>query len=367
VAPNAGTVLHFFNWTELQKMIRKAIYSVLLFTLVWSCAKEPVETVFFHLNTEKGVFISCEGNFMYGNASLSFYNPENKRVQNQLFYARNNAPLGDVAQSLTLFENTLFVVVNNSGKIYAIDPETAEFKGVISGLTSPRYIHIVSDSKAYISDLYAHHITIFNPVTYEITGQIVLPEEHTLEQMVQVGKYVYSNSWSYDEYLLKIDTETDKIVDKLKVPYQPKNLAVDKNEKIWILSGGDVDGILGESQQPALTRIDPLTFTIEQIYSFEEESQPSGLELNTSSDTLYFINNGIFKMSINQKNLPDSSFISAENELFYSLGVNPKNNEIYVSDAIDYTQNAIIYRYSKQGMLIDSFLVDINPSDFLFR
>ncbi|HKI90073.1 MAG TPA: hypothetical protein VKA38_13675, partial [Draconibacterium sp.] len=68
-----------------------------------------------------------------------------------------------------------------------------------------------------------------------------------------------------------------------------------------------------------------------------------------------------------QKSLPDSSFISMENKLFYSLGVNPENNEIYVSDAIDYTQNAVIYRYSQQGILIDSFLVDINPSDFLFR
>ncbi len=159
---------------------------------------------------------------MYGNASLSFYNPENKTVQNQLFYARNNAPLGDVAQSLALFENTLFVVVNNSGKIYAIDSETAEFKGVISGLTSPRSIHVVSDTKAYISDLYAHHITIFNPVTFEITGQIDLPENRTSEQMVQVGKYVFVSSWSFDKYLLVIDTETDKMIGEIKVPYQPK-------------------------------------------------------------------------------------------------------------------------------------------------
>lgn len=348
-------------------MIRKIPHIILLILFVWSCSKEPVETVFFHLNTEKGVFISCEGNFMYGNASLSFYNPDNKSVQNQLFYARNNAPLGDVAQSLTLFGNTLFVVVNNSGKIYAIDPESGDFKGVISGLISPRNIHIVSENKAYVSDLYAHHITIFNPVTFKIIGQIDLTENHTSEQMVQVGQYVYTTSWSYSEYLLKIDTETDEMIDELKVPYQPNNLVVDKNEKIWILSNGDVEGIAGELLQPALTRIDPLTFTVEQVYRFKEDSKPSGLEINDTRDTLYFINNGIYKMNISQKSLSDSAFISAENKLFYSLGVNQENNEIYVSDAIDYTQNAIIYRYSQMGMLIDSFLVDINPSDFLFR
>jgi len=348
-------------------MIRKTIHIIFLTLLVWSCTDEPVQTVFFHLNTEKGVFIACEGNFMYGNASLSFYNPENKTVQNQLFYARNNAPLGDVAQSLMLFKNTLFVVVNNSGKIYAIDPETAEFKGVISGLTSPRYIHVVSDSKAYVSDLYAHHITIFNPVTLEITGQIDLSENRTSEQMVQVGKYVFVSSWSYDKYLLVVDTETDKMIGEIKVPYQPKNLVLDKNQKIWIFSQGDVEGVSSEQQLPALTRVDPQTFTVEQIYRFAEGSQPAGLEMNSTLDTLYFINSGIQKMGIEQKSLPDSSFIPAENKLFYSMGVTPDNNDIYVSDAIDYTQNALIYRYSQQGMLIDSFLVDINPSDFLFR
>ena len=348
-------------------MIRKTIHIILLVLLLGACTDEPVQTVFFQLNTDNGVFISCEGNFMYGNASLSYYNPENKSIQNKLFYARNNAPLGDVAQSLTLFKNTLFVVVNNSGKIYALDSETADFKGVISGLTSPRYIHLVTDSKAYISDLYSHHITIINPGTFEISGQIDLPENRTSEQMVQVGKYVFVSSWSYDEYLLVIDTETNKVIGEIEVPFQPKDIIVDKNQKIWILSQGAIDGINNESQLPALTRVDPQTFTVEQIYRFAEGSQPAGLEMNFAQDTLYFINNGICKMGIKQKSLPDSSLIPAENKLFYSLGVNPENNEIYVSDAIDYTQNAFIYRYTQQGMLIDSFFVDINPSDFLFR
>jgi hypothetical protein len=48
------------------------------------------------------------------------------------------------------------------------------------------------------------------------------------------------------------------------------------------------------------------------------------------------------------------------------LALNPENNEIYIADAIDYTQDAIIYRFSQKGILIDSFKTGINPSDFLF-
>jgi DNA-binding beta-propeller fold protein YncE len=334
--------------------------------MAWSCADEPVETIFFNLNTENGVFIACEGNFMYGNASLSFYDTGTKSIQNNLFYSRNNVPLGDVAQSLLLFKNTLFIVVNNSGKIYLADPKTVEFKGVISGLTSPRHIHVVSDEKAYVSDLYAHHITIINPVTFEKTGIIELSEDHTSEQMVQVGKYIFVSSWSYDKYVLVIDSENDEVVTKIEVPLQPRDLKVDVNHKIWALSGSFENGeeIGG---QPALTRIDPETLTVEKIYNFESGSNPSGLEMNAAGDTLYFINKGVCKMPVNSKTLPDSAIITSENKLFYSLGIDPGNNEIYVSDAIDYTQDAVVYRYSPAGKLLDSFKTGINPSDFCFQ
>ncbi len=348
-------------------MKQKLLYIVILSLIFVACSDEPVETVFFNFDTENGVFISCEGNFMYGNSSLSFYNSEKKTVVNDLFFARNNAPLGDVAQSLFLFENSLFVVVNNSGKIYSIDPKTAEFKGIISGLTSPRYIYAVSSEKAYISDLYTHYITVFNPVTLEKTGRIELTEKHTSEQMVQVGKYVFVSGWSFDNSILVIDSETDQMIAEIEVALQPKDLKVDANGKIWVLSDGGYEGSSFGNEQPALTRIDPETFTVEKILRFESDANPYDLEISNTADTLYFVNNGVCKMAVNSKTLPDSAFIPGNDKLFYSLGVNPANNEIYVSDAIDYTQDAIIYRYSPTGEILDSFKVGINPSDFLFQ
>src|SRR6056297_456955 len=124
------------------------LFPGLLFLIFWSCSTEPVETIFYDFDTENGVFISCEGNFMYGNGSLSFYNTQTGMVTNRVFYARNNAPLGDVVQSLASHGSFMYVVVNNSGKIYVVDQETVEFRGVIKGLTSPRYIHFLSGEKA---------------------------------------------------------------------------------------------------------------------------------------------------------------------------------------------------------------------------
>lgn len=345
--------------------MKRFLYIGMMVAICLSCSDEPVETVFFDLDTQNGVFIACEGNFMYGNSSLSFYNAGTKMVTNQLFYARNNTPLGDVAQSLTMHNQTLFIAVNNSGKIFGIDPKTAAFKGVITGLTSPRYIHVLSNEKAYVSDLYANHISIVNPETFEVSGRIELGD-HTSEQMVQIGNRVYVSSWSFDEYLLVIDAETDELINEIKVPFQPKDLEVDGNGKLWILSQGSTEGFSQIEIPPALSRIDPVTQTIEQIYRFQQGDLPASLEINGSGDTLFFIHRGVKKMAIDSRHLPDSAFISS-GHLFYSLGINPNNNEVYVSDAIDYTQNAFIYRYTGQGVILDSFRVGINPSDFLFR
>ena len=75
-------------------------------------------------------------------------------------------------------------------------------------------------------------------------------------------------------------------------------------------------------------------------------------------------------MPVNSSALPDTPFISATDgtgtKLFYSLGVNPFNSEIYVGDAIDHIQNGIVYRFSPASIPIDTFRVGIIPGFFYF-
>jgi len=52
---------------------------------------------------------------------------------------------------------------------------------------------------------------------------------------------------------------------------------------------------------------------------------------------------------------------------FYSLAIDPLNSEIYLGDAIDHSQNGIVSRYARSGMLIDEFKVGISPGNFAFK
>nr|MBR2111158.1 YncE family protein [Alistipes sp.] len=326
----------------------------------------------FDISTsERGLFICNEGNFQYGNATLSYYDPTTKTVENEIFYRANAMKLGDVAQSMIIHNGIGWVVVNNSHVVFAIDPTTFKEVGRITGLTSPRYIHFVSDDKAYITQIWDNRIFIVNPKRYEVTGYIEVPdmtsEQGSTEQMVQLGKYLYVNCWSYQNRLLKIDTETDSIVSELEVGIQPTSLALDCNGKLWTVTDGGYEGSPYGYEAPSLYRIDPESFTIEKQFSFRKGDAPSEVQINGRGDTLYWINDDIWSMSVDADRVPVRPFLDSRGTIYYGLTVDPKSDEVYIADAVDYTQQGKIYRYSARGELLDEFYVGIIPGAFCWK
>ena len=318
-----------------------------------------------------GLFVINEGNFQYGNASLSYYNPATKQVENEVFYRANAMKLGDVAQSMTLYGDTGWIVVNNSHVIFAIDPATFKEKGRIENLTSPRYIHFLNDEKAYVTQLWDNRIFIVNPKHYEITGYIECPamtmESGSTEQMVQWGKYVFVNCWSYQNRILKIDTTTDKVVAELEVGIQPTSLVVDCYGKLWSITDGGYEDSPYGYEAPSLYRIDAETFTIEKQFRFAKGDAPSEVQLNGRGDKLYWINNDVWAMDVTADRIPVKPFIPYSDTLYYGLTIDPRSGEVYVADAIDYVQAGKIYRYSEQGERLDEFYVGITPGAFCWK
>jgi hypothetical protein len=351
-------------------------FIILVIQLFSSCSESPVDTVYYNFSGDHGVYIVNEGNFMYGNSSLSFYNPDTKRVYNQVFQARNGVPLGDVAQSMSIWKNLGFIVVNNSGKIYVVDSQTAEFKGSILGLSSPRYVHLVNSEKAYITDLYARKITIFNPTTFQVTGSLRVGNsntefsQHSTEQMISYKNLVFTNCWSYDNKILVINSYTDQLVDSIEVFKQPNSMVIDRDNKLWVLSDGGFEGSPFGYEQAGLMKIDAETNEIERTFRFEKNDRPLNLSINPTKDTLYFLNSHVWKMAVTEKRLPEKPFITSKYTSlyggFFSLAIDPANLDIYVGDAIDHRQNGMVYRYDVSGKLIDSFKVGISPGDFAF-
>ncbi|HBS88772.1 MAG TPA: cell surface protein [Bacteroidales bacterium] len=366
--------------------MKKLIYILPFLLILSSCMDDDVLRDFERLNanhTERGVFVVNEGNFMYENASLSYYNINDNIFENNVFYRTNALPLGDVAQSMTIRDSLGYIVINNSGKIYIININTFKYIGKITGFTSPRNIVFISDEKAYVSDLYSKCLYIVNLKTRQIAGSVDLSATgsvyaHTSESMVVSGDKLFVSSWNFDDKILVVNTINDEITDTLDVTLQPNSMVIDKNNKLWVLcDGGNETSPVGY-ENPTLIRINPETLEIEKTLTFDDiNGSPTDLCMTAGKDTLYFIfsnwggtaieGSGVYRMAVTSEVLPSSPVIPENGKLFYSMGIDPINSDIYVGDASNYSSNGRVLRFRHDCILIYEFEAGIAPGGFCFK
>lgn len=316
----------------------------------------------------KGFYVVNEGNFTVGNASLSYYSFDSAKMFNHLFFLTNNAPLGDVALSMSFLDDMAYIVVNNSGHIYKINRHTAAYEGKITGLISPRHMYIVDDEKAFISDLQDDRLTIVNPTTGEFLGHVELGKSS--EAMLLTDNKLFVANWSNhyidapNNTIQVIDLSSLQLTDSIHVVREPNSMVLDKNKMLWALCSG---GFMNE-EQAALFQIDPVHLQILQVFTFNNLSHsPQHLSINHAADSLYYLNNGVFRMSIKDDRLPERPFIPLKHRNFYSLAIEPEDGQILVTDASNYMQDGFVFRFRHDGTLVDSLRAGIIPGQIRFN
>ena len=347
------------------------------------------------VNLGSGVFVLNEGNFQFSNASLTFYDMDAETVINNLFYKVNNAPLGDVAQSLAMVDGQLYIVVNNSNVIYKVDANTIvcdttkPFK--LGDFYSPREMCFVAPNKAYVTDIVGTNLWIINPQDMTHTGTIAMG--NTTEKMLRVGNELYVSNWSYyytDAYshesyktVQVVDLNNDVKVADIEVGKEPNTMVVDNNGHVWVLCEGrswdeeyDEFG-MPYGENPTLWEINPLTKEAVRRYEFkgpyEDDDEIKGvattLRVDLTGSLLYMIyNNEVRRFDIETMSLSESFRIAPEPQgLFYNMAVDPKTGDLFLADAKNYVMNGRVYRYSNDGLLMASFNAGIIPSAMLFK
>jgi hypothetical protein len=347
--------------------MKSIIYQIMIFTavMVLSCKKTGSDIDLNSVESKikgDGVFIINEGNYLAGNGSLSFYSYDSAKIFNNIFSLANGRPLGDVPNSMIIYGNKGYIVVNNSGRIEVVDKNTMQSLKTIDSLNSPRNILIINSEKAYVSSLFSNSLTIINLLTNTVSGFINI--RRSSEAMVLSGDKAYISSWYSGKDILVVNTKTDKIVDSIEVAPEPESMVLDKNNKLWVLcSGGYTGDDLAE-----LMVVNTTTDEIEkQIYFQSKLNYPSCLQINKTRDTIYYIENGLWRMSIQSSELPDKLFKPSDGRLIYKLGVDPRDGRIFYTDAFDYQNNGWVLQLNHNGKPIDSCRGDIIPGSFCFK
>ncbi len=339
-----------------------SFYIFIVLILCASCKKDgplhPDEPAFISPGSN-GVFVVNEGNFQFGNASVSYYQEGMDQSVEDLFEPANNRPLGDVGQVMHLFNGKAYVVINNSGKIEVVNPQTFVSEAIISGFNTPRDILPVSNNKAYVSDLYAGEVTVVDLSNHSISGSISLNSASA--QMALVYGHAFITSTETNR-LYVVNTLNDAVSDTVVVGFGANSIVQDKNGKLWVLCRGNFGNIA------SLHRVDPVNNSVEESFLFSNSSDaPNSLNINGGLDTLYFLNKDVYRMAIAENSLPTHPFVAGEGRNFYGLGVHPESGNIYVSDAIDYVQRGEVLIYRPDGSHKSSFLAGIIPSTFCFN
>ena len=329
------------------------VYSVIvaLFVLVSSCDKPNVIPHEDHF-LSNGVLIANEGNFQWGNATVSFYDSVNDTILEKVFQGVNQRPLGDVLQSINIQGDKVYLVLNNSGNIEVVDKNSFELETTISGFTSPRYIQIVSSNKAYVSDLFADKIAVVDLNSQQISSYINC--EGWTEEMVQIDDLVYVANLE-DNTIYIIDLESDEIIDDFQLDFAINSLKKDNQNRLWICGASQGLG--------RVICIDASTKTELYSYTFEGEN-PTDLFITEQGHDVYFLSNGVWRINEFTDEIIIAPIIPAEGRLFYGLSVH--DDKIYIADAINYVQKGTVWVYDLQTTLIDEWEVGIIPSEFDF-
>ena len=301
---------------------------------------------------EKGIYVVNQGNFQSGNGSVSFYNYSTGVTTSDIFSLENNRPAGDVCQSLTFYNNTFYLVVNNSSKIEVLNTNFVS-TFTIKNLTSPRYITFGSNGKGYISDLYANGVSVLNTSTNTIEKKISI--NYWTEELVTVKDTLYVTSPT-SKYLYLINTTTDLLMDSINIGYGSSAIALDTNKNLWVLTSGD--SLL--KIKPSLLAINPMNRQIYFTQYFTNASSyQSNLNYNPLDGYVYWIDGDVKRLNTQNISSPPTIFIPASGRTLYGLGIDPASGNIIVSDAGDYVERSIVYIYSNNGNLVNSFTAGI--------
>lgn len=356
-----STVIMTLKMIQSNRAYLYIFYLVML--CITACDKVPKgtqQTPVIADSLASGYFICNEGNFQWSNASLSFYNIKKNVLYDDVYKSVNKKPLGDVLQSITIFNNTAYLVVNNSGKIELINPTTFESTGTITGLRSPRFFLGIQTNKAYVSDLYDNAISVIDLDKKTVANKIACTG--WTEAMLLYGNRVFVTN-KHSRYLYIVNTTNDAVVDSIYIGYGSQSIQADGQNRLWVLT----DGNSALSIVPQLHIVDPNALKLIKTFNFLPADKPVKIIVDPTATQLFWINKQVFKMSINDQALPATPWIEAGNRNLYAIGYDKTSNEVVVADAKDYVQRSEILRYNSSGIFLGSYPAGINSTYFLSK
>lgn len=363
-------------------MIKLKIHVGILFlvgSLIFSSCRNDDEEIISSVITQvapsdsvsgpiKGFFLLNEGNMGSNKATLDYFDYTTGKYHKNIFPERNPSvvkELGDVGNDIQIYGNKLYAVINASNLVEVMDVNTAKHIGTIS-IPNCRYI-VFDKGYAYVSS-YAGKIEIdpnarLGYVAKVDTATLQILDSCSVgyqpEEMVIAGNKLYAaNSGgyrvpNYDNTVSVIDLNSFKEIKKIPVAINLHRMKIDRNANIYVTSRGDYKNIHSNTyvidpRKDIVT--DVLNFPASELYLCGDSLYAYSTEYSkiTEKNTVtYAIYNTKTKRIVTRNFIKDGTELSIE--VPYSLAVDPRTREIYISDAKGYVTPGTLYCFTPDG------------------
>jgi hypothetical protein len=326
-------------------------------------------------------FILCEGLRGYDNSTLSLYEYQTGKIEND-WYTKSNPGLkiGDTAEDITRKGDTAYIAVTTSGVIERFRLSDGQSLGrlELSKGCWPRSIAIINDTTAFVTNLAKSTLIKFNPSTLVFIGEIsVGPQPEGIDFY---NNYIFTANSAYGDLNWKnqfaetisvIDINSFKEIQKIKAGPNICEVAVNrKNLKLYaayynLPSRKDSSGGIIEYDLNTLTQ------------TRQWSTHPRNITLNEKGDYLYFINqhqdgkssvlSGISAINLITGELTNIIEKPNKADIWYSLNIK-NDNTIWIANARNNNVNGeiLVYDLANPALKITSFEVGLNPNKIIF-
>lgn len=356
-------------------MIRSSFLFTLLLLSASACetTKPPVENP--STGYHKGVLVCNEGIFSQTSGTISFFDPLKGEVSQDIFKKVNNRDLGNVVQSLHVWNRRVYIVVNNSNKIEIAEDSSFKEIAQITGFAQPRYFLPLNANTAYVSQWGADGLTG--------SIQVLDLQTNTIRQSVNLFKgsermflingkvwVLHAGGYDHDTRIAIINPSTHQLEQTINLPtHNPNSLVLAANGNVWVACAGktvyssypNIDE--NQSTSPMLVCIRPSDMQVLQTVAFAKGAPVQHLIAPPNPEKAYFYQqNKLYSL-----NLQTGAYTplngSAANANLYGFAADWSRGQLYAA-RYQGIAPATILRMNLEGELVDSFKAGVFANGF---
>lgn len=332
--------------------LKIAVLFLALISLFSSCIKDKTTSTGTYSG---GFFISNEGAYGKGNASIDYYSASKDSFYSNIFAKANNIALGDVLQTISIANNKMIAIINNSDKVLFLNATTLAIENSVT-VPKPRYAYPINNSEILVSSMNGS-MYVINTTSGAITK--------TIQTGFFTDKIIKVNSQYYIEFQKMITASVNEQgylifdanltqIDKINTSFYPSGtLFIGPN----ILATQLNDPTFAAPSR--ITKIDLATKNLETIAN----GTYSPLMSFYNGELYFFAENAVKKMTASGTvtKLFDVSGITSP----YALNVIKSSGKIAICDATDYSSSGKIVIYNVNGSIYKTLNTGIAPNGIL--